>query len=661
MYRGEIQNDSIGGIYNRSLDYTPTSGGLGYAGRGETRNFAVGAPLRGAGIGRCEEDEYNCCGLYGRGENEEMEDDPCWDGYEMIGTKMKKGREVPNCVPVGGDEPPRVEVPNMTDFIRLMSFGNKEFAGTLEKSLYGEGKPFTKEQLTKIILDKNKVIADLEENAYGEGWQEEMFSPEEIAETEKKWQEYLEKNPMVKGEGFWEDVRKGVVKHNERKKITPISKEDWKKQMEDFKAPTENWGADELGGAAAKVEPKAPSGVAAAAEALQPVRTAIQNKVGDLIYGAETDPRKQKKGLLGISEEGKEESKKKVMKNIVKPLIDGWNQLFNPDKVKEQNLAKHEAAVKRAAAKAGWLYELPDGEYDVTAYKNPGAKLVRQPRHYHRWVQKNAKYNTGYYIDDYDEGSIPYIKIPNPIKGMKANYTAEELKKNNIPYFVPVDRVNATTDNENRWQIGFEGDEIWVPQDIGKDVYQALNQYKAKMEEEKERAYYESLSPVEKQEYRENKAIEKDTGMTEAAKAKVAKDIADEEAKENPDTERLAKMKAAQERVRVKGVENFQRNMTQTKKVSERKYKEQMAREAAERQAAEAKEQADAAETWKAMTPAERTIQLDAYRKDLQEQGWSEEAIEDAVSQIGEDQSSLMIGRMGGGFFGDIFKQADKE
>tara|TARA_R100000458_G_C8015079_1_gene77364 strand:- start:43 stop:267 length:225 start_codon:yes stop_codon:yes gene_type:complete len=24
---------------------------------------------------------------------------PCWAGYEMIGTKMKDGKKVPNCVP----------------------------------------------------------------------------------------------------------------------------------------------------------------------------------------------------------------------------------------------------------------------------------------------------------------------------------------------------------------------------------------------------------------------------------------------------------------------------------------------------------------------------------------------------------------------------------
>ena len=33
------------------------------------------------------------------GDINEMENDPCWKGYEMVGKKMKKGKEVPNCVP----------------------------------------------------------------------------------------------------------------------------------------------------------------------------------------------------------------------------------------------------------------------------------------------------------------------------------------------------------------------------------------------------------------------------------------------------------------------------------------------------------------------------------------------------------------------------------
>jgi len=34
------------------------------------------------------------------GENKKMKgEDPCWPGYEMVGSKKKKGKEVPNCVP----------------------------------------------------------------------------------------------------------------------------------------------------------------------------------------------------------------------------------------------------------------------------------------------------------------------------------------------------------------------------------------------------------------------------------------------------------------------------------------------------------------------------------------------------------------------------------
>ena len=30
---------------------------------------------------------------------EEMKKDPCWKGYNMVGTKEKNGKKVPNCVP----------------------------------------------------------------------------------------------------------------------------------------------------------------------------------------------------------------------------------------------------------------------------------------------------------------------------------------------------------------------------------------------------------------------------------------------------------------------------------------------------------------------------------------------------------------------------------
>jgi hypothetical protein len=63
----------------------------------------------------------------------EMEN-PCWKGYEMVGTKNKDGKEVPNCVPVKEDinsdddvnyglvEPEEydVEDEDMADFISFM-------------------------------------------------------------------------------------------------------------------------------------------------------------------------------------------------------------------------------------------------------------------------------------------------------------------------------------------------------------------------------------------------------------------------------------------------------------------------------------------------------------------------------------------------------------
>lgn len=32
--------------------------------------------------------------------NQLSEKKPCWDGYKQVGTKMKNGKEVPNCVPI---------------------------------------------------------------------------------------------------------------------------------------------------------------------------------------------------------------------------------------------------------------------------------------------------------------------------------------------------------------------------------------------------------------------------------------------------------------------------------------------------------------------------------------------------------------------------------
>ena len=44
--------------------------------------------------------KYEGLNLLPNGEVNMIEPNPCWDGYEAIGTKIVDGREVPNCVPV---------------------------------------------------------------------------------------------------------------------------------------------------------------------------------------------------------------------------------------------------------------------------------------------------------------------------------------------------------------------------------------------------------------------------------------------------------------------------------------------------------------------------------------------------------------------------------
>ena len=34
-----------------------------------------------------------------KNDGKKKQDDPCWDGYEQVGTKTKQGKKVPNCVP----------------------------------------------------------------------------------------------------------------------------------------------------------------------------------------------------------------------------------------------------------------------------------------------------------------------------------------------------------------------------------------------------------------------------------------------------------------------------------------------------------------------------------------------------------------------------------
>jgi len=59
----------------------------------------------------------------------ELDENPCWDGYEAYGTKMKDGREVPNCVPV-----------SEANVVRALKEGDTEYEAYFRKELKKTGK-----------------------------------------------------------------------------------------------------------------------------------------------------------------------------------------------------------------------------------------------------------------------------------------------------------------------------------------------------------------------------------------------------------------------------------------------------------------------------------------------------------------------------------------
>lgn len=77
------------------------------------------------------------------------EDNPCWDGYEMVGMKMKGGKEVPNCVPKQNENEETGE------------FGSNNY-------MFWQNLTTIKKSIDDLMsMDKSKVDALLDD---GHGW-----------------------------------------------------------------------------------------------------------------------------------------------------------------------------------------------------------------------------------------------------------------------------------------------------------------------------------------------------------------------------------------------------------------------------------------------------------------------------------------------------------
>ena len=524
---------------------------------------------------------------------------------------------------------------------------------------------FSRADLRDIILHKNKVIADLEEHAYGSA-------------------------------SWIENLNKGLKRANEIKKNAPPkeSDEDFRKRLEGFDrekdAPTENWGADELNGGATPAEPKV-SPVAAAAAVLQPVRTAIQNGIGDAIYGKSDDPKKQKKGLLGISEEGKEESKKKVMKNIVVPIVkaanqlktnieDTANQIFNKDKYDADMKERRIKQIKKEEAEAGIVRDKENPMIIIRKPRGMWKADTTDPTEEAYNRKRVLKWNRGAKTQEETDKEVYYIRVPNPIFAAKLKPSFKEFGDAGVKLWTGVEQLKKGESEDVDGTLKQLQDDpfIFIPEDRAKEIYGQLRQFVADKQDEGVMEGYEdegwtkgqlkafakidprTLKGQDLIDWKESKlALDKVT--TQNALDKVKKDIKDEEAKATPDQTRLGKMREAKVRVEnrqkelsVRGQQEFKDMMMFSNAEKAKRDAEYYARQKADAEGAINEADADKAE-FDAKPVAERIAILESYKEDSEGQTLFD--LDEQIEQLRAQEASEKVEQQAQGSV-DLLQQA---
>jgi hypothetical protein len=541
------------------------------------------------------------------------------------------------------------------------------------------------------------VIEDLEEHAYGSAsWIENLNKglkkaneikrkidkkpPKESDEDFRKKLEEFDKDKdapteawgadELNGDGLFDDIKEGMKQREKDalakwNKMSPQEKLRYEIQENIATLGEERakWFNKSLyeklakleGGAAPKAEPKPPSGVAVAAEALKPVREAIQNGIGDALYGKSDDPKKQKKGLLGISEEGKEESKKKVMKNIVVPIVktatalgknvkDIANKIFNPDQYDADMKEERIKEIKRDEAKAG-----------IVRDKENPMIIIRKPAGL--WTAETTDpTEEAYYtkrIASRKPEDVFYVRVPNPIFAAKLRPSFQELGKagfvkqvgneRQLDLWTGVNQFEKNEDIDGTLKSLHDDEFIWLPENRAKDIYGKLRQFVQSKEDAKEVAGFEdtgitkgfmkqiasidprTLKGQDLIDYKQSK-LRIDDATASASLKKVDKDIKDEMAKATPDQARLTKMREARERVikrqqelAKRGQTEFQEAMAYLAPIAKEKARKREEDFKREREEAQKQDQADQAE-FQAKPVAEKIAILEELKRQMEEQ-----------------------------------------
>ena len=161
--------------------------------------------------------------------------DPCWSGYQMVGTKKKGGKTVPNCVP-------REEIELESGFERMMGqFGEAEVD---EGPFKGLGKAMMKRKLKKEAEQVDEISRKTLQSYYSQAQDEfddlddiiAPDDPEEFYNSPPKWYVDLERKLNNRYKGI-RQAQNRLNKQRKEKALSRLSRESEPLQPEKPKTP----------------------------------------------------------------------------------------------------------------------------------------------------------------------------------------------------------------------------------------------------------------------------------------------------------------------------------------------------------------------------------------------------------------------------------------
>ena len=162
-------------------------------------------------------------------------EDPCWKGYEMVGTKKKNGKEVPNCVPTTeenhnvSEETDTLEKNEMAQTqLHFIKYAAEEILEYIEMG--GEIEEWYQNKLSKVQSEVESLHSYVEGESRRTGMKEDV-----VSEQDDKFSRYMPEQkppfdgPYTKTKGTVTD--KSGAKHSPMSRARDLARDAMKKTM----------------------------------------------------------------------------------------------------------------------------------------------------------------------------------------------------------------------------------------------------------------------------------------------------------------------------------------------------------------------------------------------------------------------------------------------